>query len=249
MHTELKSQRHDRVAHLLTGKVALVVGGDRLTDEVVDMLLAAGAEVVVASPCAERRQGLSAAERPRLHVWSLCLATDHGAQRARRRVERTFGRLDLVIAGLGSWPPPERDLEQVRLRWRRDLGDASVIDPDLDAHYALARTLMPLMAKQAGAQYLLVNDTTTGAAASATGRLLLKDAVAAEARAIGVGVHTAVLMAGAPVSGGEVAVLAIGLMVRSTSYSRTFRLGAMPRGLPVAPSARVHRHAALPAVA
>ncbi|MCO4760479.1 MAG: hypothetical protein KC502_03200 [Myxococcales bacterium] len=206
----------------LAGRVALVVGCGHLSKSAANVLLAAGADVVVASPCADKLAGFAAHER--LHGLDLCLATDRGAWAARRAIQRQFGRLDLVMAALGSWPPPDRVIEPVQFRAQR------VLDGDMDAHYSLARTLMPLMTQTAGAQYMLVNDANLGA--GVTARLLLKDALAAEGRQIGVQVHTAVLPVGSPVDGVKVGQLARDLMRAPSSHSRTIRLGATLPSLP-----------------
>ncbi len=213
----------------LAGRVALLVGCDALTHTAADLLIAAGADVVVASPCPAQRAGFNV--HPRLHVWPICLATDHGAQQARRRIARQFGRLDLVVAALGTWPPPDRVVAPVRFRAQR------VLDPDMDAHYSLARTLLPLMAEQGGAQfggaqYLLINDTNL-AGAGATARLQLKDALATEARGLRVGVHSVVVRrdpsaaaaASADLIPNAVAALIMRLMRDPAHVSRTFRLG------------------------
>ncbi len=216
----------DSVPHLspsaLVGRVALVVGSGQLSQDTAALLLAAGADVMVASSCPDRRARFTPHDH--LHVLPVCLATDHGAMQAKRRIARQFGRLDLVVATLGSWLPPDRVSAKVRFRSER------VMDPTMDAHYSLARTLLPLMAEHIGTHYLLLNDTARKGGAGVTARLLLKDALAAEGRLIGVGVHTVVLGQDADQTidfGARVGGIATELLTTHNRGSRTFRLGQM----------------------
>ena len=77
---------------------------------------------------------------------------------------------------------------------------------------------------------MLLNDTARKGGAGVTARLLLKDALAAEGRLIGVGVHTVVLGQDADQTidfGARVGAIAAELLTTHNRGSRTFRLGQM----------------------
>lgn len=130
----------------LDGKVALITGGSRgIGAAAVRMFVAAGAQVMF-----NYEKSRSQAEKLVKEIGAdRCAAVEcnlSGTETARDLVAATvkkFGRLDILVANHGIWPPQDAPVDQMsEAQWRR------TISVNLDAVFALIKHSVAQMKKQ-----------------------------------------------------------------------------------------------------
>ncbi|SFQ81189.1 SDR family NAD(P)-dependent oxidoreductase [Hymenobacter arizonensis] len=144
-------------AETLTNQVILVAGGTGgVGEEIVRFLLGAGATVAVPSRSDANLQRLrdycADAGPGQLHTLQQEMNTPDGADNVRAWLrERTGGRLDAVVAALNGrfYGKPFHTLAWAE--WQDFLANY------LTAHFLTARTFLPLLEKQGGGRYLMIN--------------------------------------------------------------------------------------------
>jgi NAD(P)-dependent dehydrogenase (short-subunit alcohol dehydrogenase family) len=135
-------------------KSILVAGGaGGVGEAIVRALLRAGHRAIVPSRNLERLERLRAdaareAGPGELVTFAGEIGTLHGAQTIRDRIERAYGRLDVLIPSLGGW-------------WEGDLLEAtpgvwdSVMDELLRTHFVFAHVFVPVLrAQPEGGRYI-----------------------------------------------------------------------------------------------
>jgi len=137
------------VSLTLTGKVALITGGSRgIGAATVRIFVAAGAKVLFSY----EKAATAAAELVKELGGANCAAaacnlsgTDTAHQLVDAAIKR-FGRLDILIANHGVWPPQDAPIEQMsEAQWR------NTIAINLDSVFALIKHSVAQMKKQAKA--------------------------------------------------------------------------------------------------
>ena len=130
----------------LSGKVALITGGSRgIGAATVRMLVAAEARVAFNYRQARAEAELLARECGENNCLALpCDLT--GTESARELVAATvkrFGRLDILVANHGIWPPQAKSIDQMaEAQWR------STVATNLDSVFALVKHSVAHMKKQ-----------------------------------------------------------------------------------------------------
>jgi 3-oxoacyl-[acyl-carrier protein] reductase len=181
---------------LLAGKRCLVAGGaGEVGEGIVRVFLRHGATVLVPSRRArkldELRQRLGAPGAERLIGLEGDLGTPDGAARIRDAALRG-GRLDAVVASIGSWWSGPRLVELPLDAWHR------VLDERLTTHFVCARTFVPVLAENPGSAYTLLNGGAAEAPIPGSGvvsiagaaQLMLTRVLAAESLGTGVRINT-----------------------------------------------------------
>ena len=134
----------------LDGKVALITGGARgIGAETVRLFCAAGARVVFNYRQARQRAAALVAECEAAAGAGCCVAIEHelnSPANGRALVEKavaTFGRLDILVANHGIWPPQDAPIaEMAETQWRHTLA------VNLDAVFGLVQAAMARMEQQ-----------------------------------------------------------------------------------------------------
>jgi 3-oxoacyl-[acyl-carrier protein] reductase len=148
----------------LSGKVALVTGGSRgIGAAIVRMFTAADAKVVFTYQKA-KAQAEALAKDCGESVCHPVGANLDGPQAARDLVARAvkhFGRLDILIANHGVWPPQDVPIEQMPdQQWR------STLSINLDAVFGLVKNVVAQMKSQArigsAAGHIVLISSTSG---------------------------------------------------------------------------------------
>ena len=141
----------------LSGKTALVTGGNRGIGRAVVLLLArAGADVIL-TYFTRSTEAKSVAEEVRslgrqAFVFGGNLAEESVAERLFREVKRDFEGVDIFVANAGVWPPDEVTLEQLGIdRWR------STMAANLDSVFLSTQTALRLM--RPGGRVVIVSST------------------------------------------------------------------------------------------
>lgn len=136
-----------------SGRIALITGANSgLGLETARALAARGATVLLA--CRDPRRGEQARQellpqaRAGLELLTLDLADLASVAAAAERVQREFGRLDLLIANAGVMAPPRRLTRQ---------GHELQFGVNHLGHFALVRQLLPLLAQAPGARVVSVS--------------------------------------------------------------------------------------------
>jgi 3-oxoacyl-[acyl-carrier protein] reductase len=129
----------------LEGRVALVTGGSRgIGAATVRMFVEAGARVFF-----NYKQARADAERIVAELGERCAATQcdlSGVAAARELVLSTverFGRLDILVANHGVWPPNDASIDQLP-----DAQWASTVATNLDSVFSLVKHAVAQMKKQ-----------------------------------------------------------------------------------------------------
>jgi len=135
--------------------VALIAGGTgNVGRAIVRGLLMRRATVVVPSRSASKLEALDGAEGPDTHNRLITIVGDvsneHDAERIRAEALERAGRLDAVVASLGSFVAAPSLLAASRATLDRVLADYLV------AHFVAARTFIPFFAKTGGS-YVFIN--------------------------------------------------------------------------------------------
>ena len=135
----------------LDGKVALITGGARgIGAETVRLFCQAGARVAFNYRQARSRADALAAECGGNQGTPRCLAIQHELSSpadGRALIDKTvsaFGRIDILVANHGIWPPEDAPIESMsEAQWRRTLA------VNLDAVFGLAQAAARQMLQQA----------------------------------------------------------------------------------------------------
>ncbi|MFZ5624685.1 MAG: SDR family NAD(P)-dependent oxidoreductase [Gemmatimonadota bacterium] len=141
----------------LTGQVSLVTGGSRGIGRATALLLArAGADVAVGYRSRQADAEAVAAEIRQLGRRALLAAGDLGdearAAEVVATVMRAFGRLDILVANAGTWPPEDVPVSRLdTARWRDTVRD------NLDGVFYVTRAALRVMAP--GGRVILVSST------------------------------------------------------------------------------------------
>jgi NAD(P)-dependent dehydrogenase (short-subunit alcohol dehydrogenase family) len=164
-------------ASVLDGTVALIAGGTgNVGAAIVRGLLARGATVVVPSRTEAKRAALRDAQegaaRTRLITVAGNVGDEADAERIRAEAVERCGRVDAVVASLGTFVPAPSLLAATRAALERVLADY------LLAHFVVARTFIPPMMRDGGG-YLFINGPLAFAAMPGSG--LVSIATAAQA--------------------------------------------------------------------
>jgi 3-oxoacyl-[acyl-carrier protein] reductase len=141
----------------LSGRIALVTGASRGIGRAAALLLArAGADVALtfhtrADEAESAAREVQAMGR-RAYVGGGDLADPEVVDRLLAGVRREFGRLDILVANAGVWPPEEIALAEMPLaRWRRTVAS------NLDSVFLSTRGALGLMGP--GGRVVIVSST------------------------------------------------------------------------------------------
>jgi 3-oxoacyl-[acyl-carrier protein] reductase len=141
----------------LNSKVALITGGSRgIGAAAVRLFAAAGAKVVfnyqAAKAQAEDLVRECGAENCR--ALQSDLSTTEAAQQLVSAAISSFGRLDILVANHGIWPPEDAPVDRMSdEQWHR------TIAVNLDSVFALVKHSVAQMKKQGGGHIVLVSST------------------------------------------------------------------------------------------
>ena len=141
----------------LNNKVALITGGSRgIGAATVRMFVAVGAKVVfnyqVAKARAEDLVRECGAENCR--AVQSDLSTTEAAQKLVASAISAFGRLDILVANHGIWPPEDAPIDRMSDdQWHR------TIAVNLDSVFSLVKHSVGQMKKQGGGDIVLVSST------------------------------------------------------------------------------------------
>jgi len=141
----------------LDSKVALITGGSRgIGAATVRMFVAAGAKVVfnyqAAKAPAEDLVCECGAENCR--ALQCDLSTTGAAQKLVSSAISAFGRLDILVANHGIWPPEDAPIDRMSdEQWHR------TIAVNLDSVFSLVKYSVGQMKKQGGGHIVLISST------------------------------------------------------------------------------------------
>jgi 3-oxoacyl-[acyl-carrier protein] reductase len=141
----------------LHSKVALITGGSRgIGAAAVRLFVAAGAKVVfnyqAARSQAERLVRECGAENCR--ALESDLSTTEAAQQLVSSAVSALGRLDILVANHGIWPPEDAPIDRMSdAQWHR------TIAVNLDSVFSLVKFSVAQMKKQGGGHIVLVSST------------------------------------------------------------------------------------------
>lgn len=146
------------VSLVLEGKVALISGGSRgIGAETVRLFIEAGAQVAFSYRQAQdQADTLSAAcGGPQCCVAiRQDLSTPADGRALVASAVRAFGRLDVLVANHGIWPPEDAPIERMsEEQWHR------TIAVNLDSVFSLVKHSVGQMKKQGGGHIVLVSST------------------------------------------------------------------------------------------
>ncbi|MDR3775333.1 MAG: SDR family oxidoreductase [Terracidiphilus sp.] len=155
------------ISLVLDGRVALVSGGSRgIGAETVRLFSEAGARVVFSYKQARRQAEELAAEcggPERCVAVEQNLATPADGHALVAAAVRAFGRLDMLVANHGVWPPQDAPIAQMHVeQWRRTLA------VNLDSVFGLVQAAVAQMDRQ------------TRLAGQATGHIVLISSTAGQ---------------------------------------------------------------------
>ncbi len=142
----------------LDGKVALVSGGSRgIGAETVRLLVEAGARVAFSYEKAREQAAALAGAcggRERCVALQQELSTPAEGRALVEAVVRTFGRLDILVANHGIWPPREAPIAAMsEAQWRRTMG------VNLDAVFGLVQAAAAQMERQDAVRSSLLGES------------------------------------------------------------------------------------------
>jgi 3-oxoacyl-[acyl-carrier protein] reductase len=141
----------------LNGKIALIAGGTGGVGEgIVRGFLQEGATVVVPSRSAEKAeqlyQKLDSISPDHLITIAQDIGQPAGAEAIRDEIFNRFGQLDAIVASLGRHWKENLPLVEVPIEtWRQYMED------NITSHFIVARTFLPVLAKQSGTSYTFIN--------------------------------------------------------------------------------------------
>jgi 3-oxoacyl-[acyl-carrier protein] reductase len=141
----------------LNPKVALVTGGSRgIGAAAVRLFVGAGAKVVFNYQTAKAQADALVREcgQENCRAIQSDLATPAGAQGLVASVIAEFGRVDILVANHGIWPPVDAPVDRMSdEQWRR------TIAVNLDSVFGLVKHSVAQMKKQGGGHIVLVSST------------------------------------------------------------------------------------------
>jgi 3-oxoacyl-[acyl-carrier protein] reductase len=141
----------------LNSKVALVTGGSRgIGAAAVRLFVGAGAKVVFNYQTAKAQADALVREcgQENCRAIQSDLATPAGAQGLVASVIAEFGRVDILVANHGIWPPVDAPIDRMSdEQWRR------TIAVTLDSVFGLVKHSVAQMKKQGGGHIVLVSST------------------------------------------------------------------------------------------
>jgi 3-oxoacyl-[acyl-carrier protein] reductase len=142
----------------LDGKVALITGGSRgIGAATVKMFVAAGAKVVFNYQRAhiEAEQVVRACAEANCHAVRLDLASVEAASELVKQAIARFGRLDVLVANHGIWPPEDMPIDQMtEQQWRQ------TIAINLDSVFGLVKhSVAQMKAQKQGGKIVLISST------------------------------------------------------------------------------------------
>src|SRR5271166_1447883 len=141
----------------LDNKVALITGGSRgIGAATVRMFVAAGAKVVFNYQTAKVQAEDLAREcgGEKCRAVQSDLSSTEGARQLVASAISSFGRLDILVANHGIWPPEDVPVDRMSdEQWHR------TIAVNLDSVFALVKHSVGQMKKQGGGHIVLVSST------------------------------------------------------------------------------------------
>jgi 3-oxoacyl-[acyl-carrier protein] reductase len=146
----------------LKSKVALITGGSRgIGAATVRLFVAAGAKVVFnyQSAKAQAENLVRACGAENCHALSCDLSGTESAQQLVAAAVARFGRLDILVANHGIWPPEDAPIDRMSdEQWHR------TVAVNLDSVFALIKHSVGQMKKQGGspAGHIVLISSTAG---------------------------------------------------------------------------------------
>jgi len=141
----------------LNSKVALITGGSRgIGAAAVRMFVAAGAKVVFNYQAAKAQADDLVREcgAENCRAVPCDLSTMESAQQLVASAISAFGRLDILVANHGIWPPEDAPVDRMAdAQWHR------TIAVNLDSVFGLVKHAVAQMKKQGGGHIVLVSST------------------------------------------------------------------------------------------
>ena len=141
----------------LDNKVALITGGSRgIGAAAVKLFVAAGAKVIFNYQSAKAQAECLVAECGAQNCRALQseLSTTEAAQQLVSSAISNFGRLDILVANHGIWPPEDAPIDRLSdEQWHR------TIAVNLDSVFALIKHSVAQMKKQKAGHIVLVSST------------------------------------------------------------------------------------------
>jgi 3-oxoacyl-[acyl-carrier protein] reductase len=141
----------------LNSKVALITGGSRgIGAAAVRLFAAAGAKVVFnyQSAKAQAEDLVHECGAGNCRALQSDLSTTEAAQQLVSSAISAFGRLDILVANHGIWPPEDAPIDRMSdEQWHR------TIAVNLDSVFALVKHSVGQMKKQGGGHIVLVSST------------------------------------------------------------------------------------------
>jgi 3-oxoacyl-[acyl-carrier protein] reductase len=141
----------------LTSKVALITGGSRgIGAAAVRMFAAAGAKVAFNYQSAKQQavELVSACGAENCLALQSDLSTTEAAEQLVSKAIAHFGRLDILVANHGIWPPEDAPIDRMTSeQWHR------TIAVNLDSVFALVKSSVAQMKKQGSGHIVLVSST------------------------------------------------------------------------------------------
>jgi 3-oxoacyl-[acyl-carrier protein] reductase len=141
----------------LNSKVALITGGSRgIGAAAVRMFVAAGAKVVFNYQAAKAQADDLVREcgAENCRAVQSDLSTTEAAQQLVSSAISAFGRLDILVANHGIWPPEDAPIDRMSdEQWHR------TIAVNLDSVFSLVKHSVGQMKKQGGGHIVLISST------------------------------------------------------------------------------------------
>jgi 3-oxoacyl-[acyl-carrier protein] reductase len=142
----------------LDGKVALITGGSRgIGAATVKMFVAAGAKVVFnyQRAATEAEQLVKACGEGNTHAIRADLSSVDAARELVKQAVARFGRLDILVANHGIWPPEDAPIDEMtEEQWRR------TVAINLDSVFGLVKhSVAQMKAQNQGGKIVLISST------------------------------------------------------------------------------------------
>ncbi len=151
---------HNGITLSLKKKVAVVTGGSRgIGAATVKMFAAAGARVVFSYQKNKRAadEVVRAAGSENCSPLQVTLDDTAGAKKLIEAAVRRFGRLDILVANHGIWPPQDVPVSEMSdAQWRR------TIAINLDSVFGLVKYAVAQMRKQRSGGHVVLVSSTAG---------------------------------------------------------------------------------------
>jgi len=141
----------------VAGRVALISGGSRgIGAAAVSLFVTAGASVAFSYRKARQQAEALAARcgESRCAAFQSDLDSPEAARRLVEAAVKRFGRLDILIANHGIWPPEDAAVDRMTdEQWRRTLA------VNLDSVFGLVKYAVAQMKKQGGGHIVIISST------------------------------------------------------------------------------------------